>query len=143
MTQPTPRRAMTMREIREGLGHVKPGEPEPLVQVTRYEVSVLPEDDINRSVFTVNVEFRGTDRWAVVRHGWCLDSNGGWDYELRPSEREDDWLESHRFDLDTALRLAREAAPGLIVNGHTAVEAYQRTHPVSPVAAGGVNGHNA
>lgn len=108
--------------------------PEALVQITRFEVSVLPEDDINRSVFTINVEHLGNDRWAVVRHGWCLGSNGKWDYERIPSEREDEWLSWHRFDLDTALTLAREAAPSLIVNGHTAVDAYRRTHPAAAAA---------
>ncbi|MFG3046295.1 hypothetical protein ACGFZR_15365 [Streptomyces sp. NPDC048241] len=115
--------AMTMHEIREALGHVQPGTPEATVQITRYEVSVLPADDINRHVFTINVEYRGDGRWAVVRHQRCLNAAGEWSWESIPSEREDDWLAAHRFDETTALRLAREAAPHIVVNGHTAADA--------------------
>lgn len=124
-----PRRAMTMREIRESLGHVQPGQPEVIVQITRYEVSVLPEDDINRSVFTINVENRGNDRWAVVRHQRCMNAQGEWSWERVPSEREDEWLDEHRFNRMTALELARWAAPRIVVNGETAVDAYRRTRP--------------
>jgi hypothetical protein len=132
MTTDRPARpAMTMREIREGLGHVKPGQPEPIVQITRYEVSVLPEDDINRHVFTVFVEHRGADRWAVVRHKQCMNAKGEWSWESIPSEREDEWLAEHRFNRGTALELAQWAAPRIVVNGDTAVDAYRRTHPAA------------
>lgn len=40
--------------------------------------------------------------------------------------REDDWLAAHRFDLDTALKLAREAAPHVTVNGRTVADALTR-----------------
>jgi hypothetical protein len=118
-----PRRAMTMREIREGLGHVQPGQPEPIVQATRYTVNCLPEDGIDSHVFEITVEYRGDGRWAVKRHSQCLAADGTWDYEMRPSEREDDWLDAHRFDLDTALKLAKEAAPHVTVNGFTVTDA--------------------
>ncbi|TGA83458.1 hypothetical protein, partial [Streptomyces sp. MZ04] len=124
MTDPKP--AMTMREITDALGHATPGVPRATVQATRYEVSILPEGDINRSLFTINVEYRGDDRWAVVRHRDCLNAAGEWSYELRPSEREDDWLDQRRFDLGTALDLAKKAAPHIVVNGHTPLDAY---HP--------------
>lgn len=103
--------------------------PEVHVQTTEVEVSVLPEGDINRHLFTITVAYRGDDRWAVVRHGQCLGTDGAWDYEVRPSEREDEWLNTHRFDFQTALKLAADEAPGLRVNDHTAVDAYRRTHP--------------
>lgn len=104
-------------------------QPEPTVQATAYEVSFLPESDINRPYFAITVEYRGGDRWAVVRHRQCMNAKGEWSWESIPSEREDDWLADHRFDLETALRLAKEAAPMVTVNGRTAIEAYQRTHP--------------
>jgi hypothetical protein len=122
------RPAMTMREIREALGHVQPGIPEPTVQATGYEVSLLPEGDVNRLSFTINVEYRGDDRWAIVRHRQCMNAQGEWSWESIPSGREDDWLAEHRFDLDTALRLAKEQAPKLMVNGMTALSVYRRTH---------------
>jgi len=103
-------------------------QPPVLVDVTRYEVSVLPHDDINRSCFTINVESRGEGRWAICRYRQCLDVDGNWDWEPSPSNRDDDWLATHRHDLDTALDLAREAALYIVVNGHTALDAYRRTH---------------
>jgi hypothetical protein len=45
---------------------------------------------------------------------------------MRPSEREGDWLDAHRFDQDTAIRLAQEQAPLVSVNGITAAEALRR-----------------
>lgn len=98
----------------------------PAVRATRFEVSLLPEDDINYPFYTVAVEDRGNDRWAVVRHRQCLGVDGEWSWESIPSEREDEWLASHRFDLDAALDLAREAAPGVTVNGVTAAEVLRR-----------------
>jgi hypothetical protein len=56
----------------------------------------------------------------VVRLGDCLGIDGTWDYEAQPSSREDDWLDRHRFDLDTALDLAVKAAPDIVVNGRRA-----------------------
>ena len=95
---------------------------EPRVEVTQYTVTVFPEDSINRHVYDITVEQRAPGRWAVCRMRECLDASGEWDWEPIPSERDDGWKALHRFDLDTALRLAREAAPGVVVNGRTAVE---------------------
>lgn len=121
--------AMTMREIRDAMGHTIPGVPSASVQITEYEVSILPEGDINRPSFAINVSYRGEGRWAVVRHRQCMNAKGEWSWESIPSEREDEWLAEHRFDRMTALQLARKAAPHIVVNGQTAIEAYQRTHP--------------
>jgi len=120
-----PRPAMTMREIRQQLGQAvpPPGIPEPTVQATRYTVNCLPEDGIDSHVFEIAVEYRGWGLWAVKRHSQCLGADGTWDYEMRPSEREDDWLDAHRFDLGTALRLAKEAASKVTVNGLTVADA--------------------
>jgi hypothetical protein len=104
-------------------------QPEALVQPTAYVVSILPEGDINRHVFTITVQYWGDDRWAITRHGSCLGADGQWEFGIKEYDRGDDWLTTHRFDLDTALRLARDAAPHLVVNGHTALDAYRRTHP--------------
>jgi len=89
------------------------------VRITRYAVCAYPGDDINRGHFVVTVEDRGGGRWAVCQYGMCLNTSGGWDYEPIPSERRDDWLATHRYDLDTALRLAQQAAPKITVNGST------------------------
>lgn len=69
-------------------------------------------------LWCITVEWRGGDRWAVTRSGCCLGSDGEWEYEPLPSSRTDEWKAAHRFDVDTALRLAQEALPKLTVNGH-------------------------
>lgn len=102
---------------------------EPTVRVTRYEVSCLPEGHEMRHHLMVRVEYRGRDTWAVVLP-WeptpCLGADGDWDYEPRPSERSDEWLATHRFDLDTALRLAKEVAPTLTVGRYTVADVLAR-----------------
>jgi hypothetical protein len=100
--------------------------PEPAVRPTRYEVSCLPEDNINAHHFTILVEHRGGDRWAVKDGFYCLGTDGDWEYESIPSERTDEWLATHRFDLDTALRLAKEAAPEMTANGWTVADVLSR-----------------
>jgi len=97
--------------------------PAAKVRVTRYDVSCLPEDDINARAFTLTVEWRGGDRWAVMDGPFALDANGVQDYEPRSSAREDDWLATHRFDEQTALELARRAAQKMTVNGWTVADA--------------------
>lgn len=103
--------------------------PEPTVQAVLYEVSILPEGDINRHIFAIEVRYRGGGRWAVVRHESCLGADGSWEFGVKEYDRGDAWLAAHRFDLDTALDLAKQAAPHVVVNGHTAADAYRRTHP--------------
>ncbi|MEE1737057.1 hypothetical protein PUR49_11175 [Streptomyces sp. BE147] len=36
-------------------------------------------------------------------------------------------MKAHRFEIDTALRLAPAAAPHVTVDGHTALDAYRHT----------------
>jgi len=98
--------------------------PTPAVRATTYEVSCLPPDNINAFSYTIRVEWRVEGRWAVLRNGHqSLSVDGAWDYEHIPSERRDEWLETHRFDLDTALQLAQEQAPLLRCNGYTVADA--------------------
>lgn len=102
--------------------------PGPTVRPTQFAVSCLPPDSIDSAVFTIKVEWRGPsqNRYAVTRMGYCLGSDGEWDHEPIPSSRTDEWLASHRFDLDTALRLATEHAPKIVVNGHTVADVLTR-----------------
>ena len=100
--------------------------PVPLVRATRFEVSLLPEDDEDYLLYVLTIEACGGDRWGVVRHQKCLGVDGEWSRKPALSEREDEWISSHRFDQETALRLAQEAAPQVTVNGTTAVEALRR-----------------
>lgn len=95
---------------------------------TRYEVSCLPVGHPERGMWSVTVEYRGRGRWAVIRRGhWCLSVDGDWDYESIPSERTDEWLAAHRFPLEEALRLAKEAAPLATVSGFTVADVLGRS----------------
>jgi hypothetical protein len=86
---------------------------------TTYTVSCLPEDDHEAHAWAITVEWRGSGSWAVKHGAYCLGSGNTWSYEMRPSSREDDWLTTHRFPLEEALRLAKQAAPHITVNGLT------------------------
>jgi hypothetical protein len=98
--------------------------PEPTVMAVEYTVNCVPEEDINSFSFEVRVQYRGNGRYAVIRHGHsCLGADGTWDQGVKEYDRGDDWLNAHRFDLETALNLAKEAAPHVTVNGFTVADA--------------------
>lgn len=119
MSDSPARPAMTMRHMREGLGHIQPGEPNVLVEVSRYEVSVLPADDINRKYFTLFVKLTRRGTWVVT------DGHGGYDRDGNWTPGRDSGIEY--VDVKDAIGLARRLAPNVTVNGHTATEAYRRT----------------
>lgn len=91
----------------------------PAAEPTAYTVTCLNEEVEGAHAWALTVEYRGRGSWAVKRNVFCLSRAGEWDYEMRPSEREDEWLAEHRFPLDEALELAKQAAPHVIVNGMT------------------------
>lgn len=99
-----------------------PDEPPIRVEPTTYEICGLPEDDENASVWTITVERRDVDSWAVCRHGRCLGKDGEWDLEPIPSSRTTRWLWSHRFSLERAVELAVEAYPHVVINGYRVVD---------------------
>lgn len=138
MTQQTPRPAMTMREIREGLGHVQPGIPDPHVQTTGYTVSCLPEGHDDRWTYSVRVSYRGDGLWSVQCRGQYVDANGqrspGFSWSGAPDEpatqaemdafdaEQAVWLKAYRFDEETALRLAKRAASTLTYRGRSVAD---------------------
>lgn len=96
-------------------------EPQVTVHPTRYVVTVLGEDYEtydNWYMFVVTVQYRGRGRWGVYQGAYdhsslptSLSADGEWELE-GVEEREDvEWPTRHRFDLDTALALARKFAP--------------------------------
>lgn len=112
-----------LKELRERFGITA----EAHTEVTEHRVSVFteaddPDHDIGLYSWSLTVAYRGRGLWAVVHHSYCLNKDGGWDYEMRPSEREDDWLGEHRFPLDEAIERAKHAAPHLTINGRAAAE---------------------
>ncbi|MFF3928195.1 hypothetical protein [Streptomyces hirsutus] len=103
-----------------GRTYIEPKRPAAggLVSVTRYTVSVLPADDINHRYFALHVELKS--------RGWVV--HNGHEFYTEAGVWEPGQATAHHFaDYDDALAVARKAAPDVTVNGHTAVEAYQRT----------------
>lgn len=93
--------------------------PEPIVKPVRYWVSCLPETDRH---FALRVDYKGDGEWAVLEGPFGLFADGRRDYE---------YLRGDRFDLDTALRLAREQAPLVTVNGWSVAEVLSRRSEAS------------
>ncbi|HKS46333.1 MAG TPA: hypothetical protein VJT49_14730 [Amycolatopsis sp.] len=112
--------------------------PEPTVRPTGYEVCCLPEDHPDAVFFAIEVEYRGDGRWTVVRNSRHLGVDGKWSYgyswrdgsqepqtdeEFREArEGQDAWYQAHRFDLDTALELAKQHAPHVTVNRYSVAD---------------------
>lgn len=95
---------------------------EPFVKATCYRVCSLPEDNINHRYFVLHVEYRRDGQWVVCQQGnlkLCYGKDGSWEWE---SGVTDEWIAKYRHDFDTAIRLAKEAAPQVTVNGRTAAE---------------------
>jgi hypothetical protein len=92
--------------------------PEPEERVTRYEVSCIPRDDINATLFTVYVKQTGDGLWIATDNKRCLNAAGEW-----VVDRSGLYV---RHDKETALRLAKAAAPGMTVNGWTVADALTR-----------------
>lgn len=106
---------------------------EPRTVVTSYKVTIWPEDcsGIDPSAWCCSVVYQGYGNWSVQRGDYSGDAprlgrDGGWHYENLPSDRTREELAEHRFDLETALKLAREMAPRVEINGLTAEAALAR-----------------
>jgi hypothetical protein len=103
--------------------------PEPTVWDSAYVVSCLPENDQHFcGSFEVRVERRSPNGWAVLFRGDCIDIDGKRSNEPLPSSREDEWIARHRFDLPTAMEVAKKFAPTIRVNRYTvemALEIYK------------------
>lgn len=90
------------------------------IDPTRYTVCGLPDDDINASVWSLTVEYRGRGLWAVMHLGYCYPNDGSGErtYEPLPSSRDDEFFALYRFDsLEMALECAKEQYPKLVING--------------------------
>lgn len=96
------------------------------VRLTEVSISVLPDDHPDRSVWSVQVCWRGGDLYAVMHFRDCLNASGGWEYEPNPSSRGDEFKARTRFDYNTAYRLACEQAPLIRANGMTAADVLAR-----------------
>jgi len=90
--------------------------------ITEVAVSAVPVGDPAHHAYSVKVAWRGGDRYAVVDRAMCLNTDGGWDYELRPGERDEAWNAKHRFGYEEALGLAVACAGQVETNSLSAVE---------------------
>ncbi|MEU9578768.1 hypothetical protein [Streptomyces chilikensis] len=126
------RLADLFRATQERAHKEAPHLPEPTVHATEYQVSCLPDDDINSHLYAITVQYGGDNRYAVIRHSMCLGADGTWDHGVKEYDRGDDWLTAHRFDLDTALQLAKEQARLITVNGRTVTGALTRRKQHEP-----------
>lgn len=100
-------------------------QPTPIVQTVRCEVSLFPPGDINRRAFTLYIERLrnrrpGEGEWRVT------DGQYGYNDRALP---DTDIISAPGFDKATALSIAMEAARHIVVNGMSATEVYERTHP--------------
>ena len=95
--------------------------------ITEVTVSAIPEGNVNHSLYAIQVQWRGDDRYAVKRHSLVLGADGEWDYEPLPSSRDDAWIATHRFSYDEALQRAVEAAPHVTVHGLTVADSLARS----------------
>lgn len=101
--------------------------PDVRVRPTRFEVSLLPPEHEGFRYFRVFVEVLDRCGRAVHDGHSCLGGDGQWDHAGKSVYgRDDTWIAAHRFDLETAKRLAIEAAPGINVNGMNAAQALAR-----------------
>ncbi len=88
------------------------------VRPTRYEVTCLPLYHPDYDAYRVVVEDCGSGIWVIRHDRFCLAHNGEW--EVEPAVDSNGWLGGHGYDRDDALRLAKAAAPNVVVDGRTA-----------------------
>lgn len=105
-----------------------------ITTATEYTVSVLPLDDINGYNFSLVLTRAGDGRWSVrqqARREFYLNAQGKWDQDPGP-EQSKKWVNAHRFDLETAQRLAEAAALHHELNHITASELIGREPLIDP-----------
>lgn len=102
------------------------------VTATTYTISCLPDDQVDGSRWTITVRYVGgweyrepcpaDQQWVVEHHGYYLDRDGGW---WSPPCTAEQWRR-HRFSFEDAMRLAKEYAPKLEINGLTVADVLER-----------------
>jgi hypothetical protein len=103
-----------------------------IVTPTKYVVCCLPETVRSWHRWSLIVEYRGQDRWVVLRDGEAMAYDGTWDFEPSPSSRSDWWMAAHYFALETALGMARHKAPHVEYAGLMAADVLARAAVAAP-----------
>ena len=107
------------------------------VRATHYQVSLVPENLADRRWYTIHVHYHGRGKWIVYveRHNpaasvpdlhW-LEADGTW-----ATSDDQSLFDVPEYDLETALRLAQEAAPKVTVGSLTAAEVVARAAAGQP-----------
>lgn len=87
----------------------------PLIE--KYSFSVLDIDHPERFLFSVCVEYRGENKYAITWLSSCYNkSTDKWETEPVKSFRTPAWQANHRFGLAEAKTRARELCKDLTVN---------------------------
>lgn len=77
------------------------------VHISAYAIDVSSFDSIRIERAR---QIEGEPLWAVRFNGDCLNKDGKWEWEPRPSERDDEFLAQCRFpDAETAINAAINA----------------------------------
>lgn len=82
-------------------------------------VSLFPLDDERTFTFGLHVSYTGNGKWKIWRYSYMCYTNRGNTVEDHPRFRR-----YTRFDLDTAIELAKQFAPNVGVAGMTAQDVY-------------------
>jgi hypothetical protein len=92
--------------------------PEPQVRVSRYTVTCVPPDSApDASIWAVHVTEQRDGKWIAEHHGSWINGEGDWEIGYSGA------YAACAHDLETALRLAKAAAPEIRINGYTVAEA--------------------
>lgn len=91
-------------------------------QITRYDVTAPIKDPESAAAWSIQVERRDVDRWAVTRGRRVLSCRGTWDHEMDEDASDEAWLAEHRFPRGEAIDLAVAALPFVTVNGKTVAD---------------------
>jgi hypothetical protein len=95
-------------------------------KVSEYRVYPTGYDEAtftDKYIWTITVAERDTGRWAVKGMFGVLNTDGEWEYEPSPSNRDDDFLARCRFTEAEALRRALDVVDTVRINGLTIAEA--------------------
>lgn len=57
----------------------------------------------------ITVELRSANKWCVTNGSSVWNTDGQWEYEPLPSNRDDEFFKRTRYSLEDAFKAAREA----------------------------------
>lgn len=80
------------------------------ITVTQYTVCALPLDHPDAYGYAVTVQRRGQNQWSICHQGLVLNTTDMWGMDrINDSTPEawEQWLNTHTFNLDTALEKAQ------------------------------------